>query len=440
MIDRDRVTEHVSVSTIRLELKRAAQPLVTLLIGFVVAIFAGSYILNGIDGGIGGTRTLKLQVADATGVVPGRGEVRFLGIQAGQIENAQLEHGHAVLTVTVAKKYGDIYKNAQAAVRPNTALQDMYLDITDRGTPSAGVAGPNYTIPLDQTESPTNLANVLDLFQPDVRAQVNNILTQFGNGLQDRGSDLRTAFVELAPFLNIAGNISRQLAVRADLTKDLVHNAAVLSGTLASRSSQLHTLVTQGTRTLEALSTEGGVPLKQTIAEGPATLLDVNRVFVNYLSQYQLLDHTVDTLLPAAGVLPAGLRNLRHLADSADPAVVKLQRPVRELLPLASALVPLANNLSGALTTIRPQVPDVNQVTQALSTCGNDINEFFNFDASMSKYVDSQGPMVRGNVNFGLYTEPTFHDTNLVQGHECAGGNALGPTPTPKLNGPAVAP
>ena len=40
---------------------------------------------------------------DATGVVPGRAEVRFYGIEAGEVQNVQLTGGHAVLTATVAQ-------------------------------------------------------------------------------------------------------------------------------------------------------------------------------------------------------------------------------------------------------------------------------------------------------------------------------------------------
>ena len=66
-----------------------------------------------------------------------------------------------------------------------------------------------------QTQSPVNLADVLNTFQPDVRAQLYNMLDQLGNGLQDRGAYLRRAFALLAPFLQVAGNAAGQLAVSA---------------------------------------------------------------------------------------------------------------------------------------------------------------------------------------------------------------------------------
>lgn len=442
MIDRNRVTERVSASTLSLELKRAVKPLIVLAVGFVVAGAAGFYIVNSINGGIGGTHQMMFQVADATGVVPGRAEVRFYGIQAGLINSAQVEHGQAVLSVSVANKFGRVYKNATAAVRPNTPLNDMYLDITSRGTPSAGIAGANYVIPISQTASPTNLADVLNAFQPDVRTQMYNLIDQLGNGLADRGADLKQAFVELAPFLTIAGNVAGQLADRAALTKELIHNAAYLSTVLASRSTQLHNLVTNGTKTLESLATEGGVPLQKTIAQLPAMLTVTNTILEAAHEAMPNANRLITTLGPAVSELPSGLANLKRLAVSANPALTKLETPVQKLVPLADQLQPFARDLAGSLTQIKPQLSDVNQVTTGLADCTLETNEFFNWDVSMSKWTDDLGPMVRGNANFGFYTAPGENgDPQYGYRKQCdPGAPPLGHVPTPKFNGPAPAP
>jgi len=442
MIDRNRLSERVTLATAKLEIKRAIMPLITLAIGFAVAGAAGYYILTNINGGIGSTHTMQFEVADATGVVPGRAEVRFYGIEAGLVTDVSLVHGHAVLTATVADKFGPVYKNAYAEVRPNTALQDMYLDIVNRGTASAGVAGTKYVVPLSQTQSPTNLADVLNAFQPDVRTQLYNMLDQLGNGLADRGADLRRAFVLLVPFLKVAGSVSEQLATRAELTKELVHNAAVLTGTLASRSTQLHQLVSDGTASLEALSTEGGAPLRQTITDIPG-VARTGIAIINAIGKLTPpLSRAVTALEPVADHLHSGLSNLLALADSADPAVLKLQQPVKKLVPLADQLQPFSNDLAGALTQIKPQIRDVNNATQDLADCTLQDDEFFNWDTSMAHFTDALGPFVRGNPVFGFYTLPITKQstTTYSAGKQCDGGEPIAGIPTPKYNGPAVAP
>jgi ABC-type transporter Mla subunit MlaD len=440
MIRRERVTERISPSMLKLELKRSARPLMILAIGLAVAIAAAQYMLNNINGGIGSTHEMQFEVADATGVVPGRAEVRFEGIEAGIITDVKLQQRHAVLTVTVADKFGPVYKNAAAQLRPNTALQDMYLDIVNRGTQSAGEAPTDYVVPLSQTQSPTNLADVLNTFQPDVRARLYNLVDQFGNGLQGGGQNLRRTFALLAPFLAIAGNVSNQLAIRADYTKLLVHNAGVLSGVLASRTAQLHNVITSGTTALESLATEGGTPLRQTIQGFPTTIQSAEQVLTAVDGLEPNLQRALTGLQPVADQLPGGLDSLRSLALSADPAVQKLETPVSRLVPLATQLRPLASSLSASLRELAPQIPDVDKLTTVASHCTVQLNEFINWDASMSKWVDDLGHMVRGNANFGFYSLPVgTPPKNYTYGNQCSGATPLGEQPTPKYPGPAPA-
>jgi ABC-type transporter Mla subunit MlaD len=316
----------------------------------------------------------------------------------------------------------------------------MYLDIVNRGTPSAGVAGANYVVPLSQTQSPMNLASALNTFTPDVRTQLYDLIDQFGNGLADRGVDLRQAFIRLAPFLRVAGNMANQLAVRAELTKQLVHDASTLSSVLASRSTQLHRLITAGTRSLEAISTENGQPLRETIALLPRFTHTAHAVLEAITSLNPVLSRALVGLTPVVNDLPAGLRNLRTLALSTDPAVRRLQAPVAQLVPLADQLQPFSSHLAGALKNIAPQVTDVNTVTHDAANCIPWIDEFWNWDASMSKWHDALGEMVRGNVHFGFYSLPHVKPNNYTYGYQCAGGAPIGAAPTSKYNGPAPSP
>jgi ABC-type transporter Mla subunit MlaD len=368
--------------------------------------------------------------------------VRFYGIAAGEITDVSLEHGRAVLTATVADKFGSVYKNAIAVVRPNTALQDMYVDIVNRGAPSAGVADSNYVVPVSQTRSPVNLADVLNTFQPDVRTQLYNMLDQFGNGLADRGADLRRAFTLLAPFVRIAGNVADQFAIRADLTKALVHNTALLSNTLASRSLQLHQLITAGSASLEAIAVQSGAPLRRLIHWVTPALRTGYQIISALHAASPNLERAFNALEPVANRLPSGLSNLQALANSADPAVRRLEHPVSTLVPLAEQLQPFSGHLASALTQIQPQVPAVNTTIQDAADCMPQLDEFFNWDQSMAKFRDNLGPHVRGNPIFAFYTLPFLKQSTATYryGSQCDGGSPISGQPTPKYNGPSPAP
>lgn len=433
---RNRKTERITAGLLKLEAKRAAGPLTIIAIGLLVTALCGLYIVKHINGGVGATHKMQFDVGDATGVVPSRAEVRFYGIEAGKVAEVKLEKGHAIITANVGKDFGPIYKDARAAVRPNTALQDMYIDILDRGTPQAGEADENFVVPLSQTTSPVNIAEVLNTFQPPVRTQLYTLLDQFGNGLDDRGADLRRGFAQLAPLLKIAGQTADQLAVREDLTKELVHNASVLSSTLAERSGSLHELVTSGTRTLEAASTQNGIPLHDTVHELSEALDTAHDIIFSLLEIEPKLDVIVNRLPTTVDLLPSALDDLQRLTETAGPAVQRLRPPVRSLIPLTEQLQPFSSNLETSLKRIRPQISDVDTVTTDLAACTDEINEFFNWDLSMSKFKDDLGPFVRGNVNFGFYSVPGVEDTTYDYREPCAGGAPIGGVPVPKYNGP----
>jgi hypothetical protein len=82
----------------------------------------------------------------------------------------------------------------------------------------------------------------------------------------------------------------------------------------------------------------------------------------------------------------------------------------------------------------------VNAVTNDASKCTAQLNEFWNWDASMSKWHDNLGEMVRGDVHVGFFTIPDVKPRNYVYGSQCDGSAPIGAVPTPKYNGPPPAP
>jgi ABC-type transporter Mla subunit MlaD len=247
--------------------------------------------------------------------------------------------------------------------------------------------------------------------------------------------------VDVAPFLQVVGDVSHQLALRADLTRRLVRDTSTLMGVLGSRSSQLRNIITSGTATLSALSTEGGVPLQQTIHELPVTFAALSPTLGKLDDLLPSLNSAIGSLTPVVNDLPTSLSNLRQLGTGADPGLRALRRPVTRLVPLVDKLRPFARTLNRSLTQISPQIDDVNTTTAALAPCIKDLRPFSDWDASITKLQDGFSTIARGNANFGFYSFPPAKQSNYIYAEPCAGnGPPLGGVPTPKYVGPAVAP
>jgi virulence factor Mce-like protein len=423
---RDHRSERFNRARLELEIKRAARPAVIVAIGIVaglaLAAFIGVHISRTLPSS---THTSRFAVADATGVAAGADEVRFKGIPAGTITSVKMVNGSPVITAEIQNKYGPIYRNAEAQLRPNTALQDMYLDIVDPGTSAAGKATASAPVPATQTATSVNVDDVLDVFAADQRTRLRTLLDQMGNGLRDRGASLREAFVELTPLLQTAGRISEQLAARAPMTKRLVHNAAVLTTELGRRQRQLNVLVRSGSATLTTLQA-GAADLDATLRALPPTLSTMDSSFTAVRGVLGDVDTAVHSLYPVADNLPTSLAALRRVGASATPAVQALQTPVQRLVALAKPLVPLSAGLSTTVSALGPQVGAIDHVTKSTAACKKGVQGFFQWNPSIAKYGDDRGNAPRGNVAIGAQSSGVITDPFEFAPETCSPGKPVG--------------
>jgi len=291
-------------------------------------------------------------------------------------------------------------------------------------------------MPMSRTQSPLNLSDVLDTFEPAVRAHLYDVLDQLGNGLQDRGAYLRQGFIDLAPFLRIAGRISAELSAHADYTRQLVHNAAVISSVLAGRDAQLHNLILAGTKSLDALSTAGGQALQQTLHELPPTLSALGPTLSDFDNLLPNLNRAIVGLGPVASRLPSALPELSRFAQKAEPAARALQVPVLKLVPLAEGLKPFSANLAQSMRALAPQTGYVDRITTDVSRCPYQLDEFFNWTQSVGKFYDAYGSYPRAAFAFGFYDLPGSK-VGSTPVKQCSGGSLpIGGIPTILPPGP----
>lgn len=427
MLDvRARRTRSINRARVKLELNRGSRPALVVALGLV--LFAGlfAFTLRRVSPTtLSSTYRVSFAVSNVTGVKAGLDEVRIKGVPVGEIEKIDVRRDRPVLVAKIDKKWGRIYRNARAELRPNTALQDMYLDILDRGTPGAGTATAGSPLPPTQTKLPVNVSDVLNVFGPSQRTSMRTLLSDLGNGMADRGRSLRALFVTLVPFVQNAGLITKALAEREPDVRQLVHNTALLTRELGARQQDLRTLVREGTSTLGALG-ESAPDLDATLRELPPTLTAVNSSFAATTSILGDVDAAVRALGPVADNLPSSLSGLRDLGVQLQPALRALEKPVGALVPLAAAIRPLSASLKSTVDALQPQTDTVDKVTRDMALCKNGIIGFFQWNASMSKFGDSRGPIPRGNVAIGAQSSGLINDPGEGAPQACSPGKTIG--------------
>ena len=401
---RDRLSERITSTRLKLEAKRSGPNFVVLLVGLGASLFGAAWIFSHVAPSLlGSGQQVAFSVDSARAVRPGLGEVRVKGVPAGRVSGVELRDGRAVIEVEVEEEYGPIYRDARAELRPNSALEDQFIDIVDRGRPGAGKADGDKPLPPAQTTTPVSVDDVLNVFNANTRSRLRALLADLGTGLDDNGEQLANAFAQAAPLLDAAGRLSRQLAGRKPMTERLVHNTAVLTKELARRDEQIRSLVRGGSATLSTLE-DGATDLDATLHALPPTLRSLDTGFAATRAVLGDVNTAVHALRPVADELTPALRAVRAISADAAPAVRALQEPVQRLLPLARSLVPLGRDLSSAVTRLRPQIPVVNRTTRNLAACKKGVQGFFQWDASMTKFGDVRGQAPRGNLVAGLQT------------------------------------
>jgi virulence factor Mce-like protein len=432
---RERLTEGMSRARLRLESRRAIRSLPPIVLGVVVTLVGGALLFSQLTPTLfKSTREVRVAIDDGFGVLPGVNQVRYRGVPAGQIKAVERDGTQLVLRLSVRKDF-PIYKDARAELRPETPLNDMYLDVIDPGTKAAGVLGSGDVLPEPRTETNVKIDDVLNALQPTTRVRLEQLLDNLGGGLKDRGAGLRAAVAEFTPFIADAGKVSSAIARHEGLMKRLVHNAGILTTELGDRQKQVRTLVSAGSATLGALQ-EGSPGLNQTLAELPGVVREVNASFAAVRGVVGDVDRAVSDLDPVADRLPGALTDVRALNGALSPAARRLRSTVTQLTPLATSLRPVARDLQASIVALRPQAGSINYVTDSLAKCEQGVIGFFQWNASLSKFGDISGPIPRGNLAVGVPDLGLTNTKTRTPAKNCAGGHTIaGKVPTAEDEG-----
>jgi ABC-type transporter Mla subunit MlaD len=415
LIDRERM---------QLEVRRAARPALALLALAVASIICALVIFNNNGVTLPWNSTYQRQIAldNAKGVVVKKQTVRLAGITVGRIEALKLEHGVPVATISMDPKYGPLYRNAQLRLRPETPLDDMYIDILSRGTPGAGQLPANEILPAERTQVPVDISSVLDVFNADTRSRIKQSIDELGVGLGQEGSSFRQALVELAPFLAAAKRLTYETAIRQTETARLIHNFGLVTAELGRRDVEVRQLVASGASTLSELG-NSETSVQAVINQLPPTMRQLESTFTTVRATADHLDPAFDALQPVAAAMPAGLRSLAKFGTAAEPAFAKLLRPVPSLNRLVEALRPTASGLRSSLRALEPVAPQLNSITGLVVPCEPALAKFFQNTISLGKFQSDYSVILRGETVVGLSSGAgVIQDPDQTAAKSCAPG------------------
>jgi phospholipid/cholesterol/gamma-HCH transport system substrate-binding protein len=309
---------------------------------------------------------ISIELANAQAVEPGQGQtVRVAGVEVGRISGVKLEDGVAVVRLDIESEYKNLIReDANALLRPKTALKDMFVEVDPgRGKPVPDGGRINVANSLPDI-NPDEIYSALDA---DTRPYLKLLVAGAGKGLKNRGDDLREVFRRLEPIHRDLARVTRASASRRHELKQLIHDYGLLMTELGNHPQDLRRLVTASHAVFDTLAKED-TEISESVARLPGSLNASTRALANVRRFAPVLRSSLESLRPAVRMLPETNAALTPFLRETEPVIRT------EIRPFVRAARPWTNDLRFAAEGTAKATPD-------LKKSFNELNRFFNMGA-----------------------------------------------------------
>ncbi|HYF28093.1 MAG TPA: MlaD family protein [Baekduia sp.] len=342
------------------------------------------------------TYEFKILAPSGARLVPGN-EVREGGERIGQVsdlEVVRLPDGRqeAELTVQIDKSASPLPEDTKALIRPRSTLGLKYVDLV-RGS-SAAELEQGETIRISDEALAPELDQFFSMFDEPTRENVQTNLTTAGNAFANRGADLNRTLAALPQLLGDLVPVMRALSDEDTGLREFFAELGDAARIARPVADDLVAGFRAGADVFEAFSRDGGRPLRDTIAETPATLQAGITSFRAQRPLLRGLANISDELRTVAAEIDRGAPTLsrallagRRVLPDTPPFNERLGRSLESLRVLASE--PATNlTLAGLGSTLQTLNPTLRWVGPHVTVC-NYWNYWWTY---LSDHINEQVP------------------------------------------------
>ncbi|HEY9288373.1 MAG TPA: MlaD family protein [Candidatus Dormibacteraeota bacterium] len=316
------------------------------------------------------TMHLRLQ-AGAYGELSPGAWVELSGAKIGSVDAVDYQNGYSLVRFTVDRRYaGQLHADTTAAIRPHGLLGPKYVYLQGG---SNGQLRDGDLIPLSRTSVSTDLDQVVNTLQPDVRANLKTIFIELGKASEGRGAQMNAAFQALG-----------QSSADVSTTTTVLHSRDVDIANLITASEQLD-------RDLQ------NAPIDRQIADTDFVLSGLVQVEDAMGSG---IDHTAAVMQELDTAMSGNGANLGHVLAKGPATIQELQT--------------VASELDGVITGVNPTLPCLMQAVMETKSAfsGADGNGHFVRIEVVPTGVGS--PPDPGCEHSPTSQAPPLHDQDLV--------------------------
>ncbi len=341
---------------------------------------------------------LKAEFATAVNIHP-TSPVRIAGVDVGKVSSIQRDGKVGLVSMEIEPKGLPIHTDATLKIRPRIFLEGNWFVELQPGSPTAKAITSGYTIPITQTADPVQLDQVLDALNTDTRANLQNFLQGYGDGLTRKPNAAENA--EQDP--DVYGlNAAQALNKTYHRAPSALRGAGIIQQAITgTEPHDLSGLIRAIGKTTAALNVH-----EQQLSEW---VPNFNAFFAGFAAQSSSLTATV-------AHLPGALH-------SADLAFTSLDASFPPTRAFAEAIVPGVKQTQSTVSAALPWIEQV-QASLAPSELGGVAKGLNEAAPTLAKFIGEQPPFDKQTDEFSQCLSKVFYpagNTKLQDGASTAG-------------------
>jgi ABC-type transporter Mla subunit MlaD len=333
-------------------------------------------------------------------------DVRIGGVSVGKVKEIALAppdkrvngNDTTEATIEIEPQFAPISSDAQAILRQKTLLGETFVELTsgteaggdDEGAPVALGAAANVsdaeaesvepieeggTLGIAQTQDQTQIDEIFNALDEETRASFQRWMANAATAIDQRGLDLNDALGNLGPFVTDASEVVEVLERQKVALKGLVRDTGTVFEALTEQDQALARAITGSNNTFNALANEDEA-LAESFQILP-TFERESRATFDRLDEFQRETRPlVQDLIPVANDLSPTLRSVRRLA----PNLKRLFKDLDVWIDVSADGLPAArrtlDGLSPVLEALDPFLANLNPVLDYLEFQKGTITDF----------------------------------------------------------------
>jgi phospholipid/cholesterol/gamma-HCH transport system substrate-binding protein len=365
----------------------------------------------------GGGYEVTLRLSNASQLVKGDW-IEVGGVPIGSVKDISLaSNGEAELKVSIDDhRFEPLHEGSRVEVRSASlsGIANRYLALTPgpNNKPEIPDGG---QLPASSATAEVDLDEVLNTLDPQTQRDLRESIRGAGSAFAGRGGkQLNAAIDALNPAISQTDATERELLRDEPAFERFLLESADVVGAVASRPDDLKQLVSNARGTLGALASRDSQ--LDTVLRGlPPTLRNVNTTVANLRGAIGDIRPTIIALKPAAPLVAKFLIKPLPIIRSSIPVLQQLRQTIDspgngDLIGVLQQMPPLEKKALPALDSLDKTVTDVLPVVQELRPYTPDaVAGLFNgYGGTTAASYDANGHFARISFEGSVYSTPNL--------------------------------